>query len=297
MNDGLEQRKLTKQYFTFVYTTITLISTIWLIGTVNVQALQIVYPLTCAIVLAFRIEEFYRKKYMLFFIELCYFLLVWSAVMVACRFDVKYIYPFLHGPLLWFSFTNAEAYVPHNLNKVTSYIIHNFGAFVTCCLYLNGKSGEIYTLENLSDNFEHYFSICSIIFFSWYFFFSIFLFAYNGTGLTLLRHKFKIAKDLPTPFDLKVKYFIGYPILMLLGLCFGIVSMHCRQLNITMIFLTIFCGILQAGWYYFVKPSDNPSWVKSDSKNKLTILKLYEMLRDFIQNKKSLQELNNIGVV
>jgi hypothetical protein len=260
-----------KQFFTLVYTISTLILTIFFLGSSNIFALRVLYPFTCGLTLLFRIEEFYRKGFILFFVELCYFLFVWTAVAVACGFDVRYVYPFLQGPLIWFSLINGESYSFHNLNRVTSFIIHNFGAFVTCCIYLNYDDDKIFHIRDIRTNFYPYFKICMIIFACWYFCFSVFLFGYNGTEITLLRHKFKVPKDEQTPLKLKLQYFFGYPILMVLGLCFGIVSMHVKEITYAMFVLSISFAIIQTGWYYYVD---------GDTKNKLTLEKFVIILSE-----------------
>ncbi len=265
------ETKLTKQFFTFVYTMVTLIVLIWFLGTANTIGLRILFPITGGIMLIMRVEEFYRKKYMLFFMELCYFVFVWSIIGVVGNYDIKYVYVFLHGPLIWFSIINSEAYAPHNLNKVTSYVIHNFGALITCCIYLNGD--DILTLRDLPYNFFHYFAISLIIFGCWYVSFTIFLFTYTGTGMILLRHRLKIQKDQPTPFEIKVKYSVIYLVALIFGLAFGVLSLHCKEITIAMIILSILSGLLQTAWYYRSG---------SNSKEKLTLKKFFLMIKNFV---------------
>jgi hypothetical protein len=196
-----------------------------------------------------RVYEFFIvKKCPLFFLELCYFVWVWSVVVIAMGANVRYIYPFIHGPLILFTLIDGEAYVFDSMNKVTSVMLHNFSSVVVCTMYVN--SNDFAGMEKLSDNFLYYFTYSIAIFGTWYIPYSIHLFCYHGTGKTLLRHKFVSDKTKPTPLKLKIIYCICYLVAMIGAICFGIVSMHCIILTYTMISASLISIIFHTSWYY-----------------------------------------------
>lgn len=118
------------------------------------------------ITMSHRIYEFYSKGYLLFFQEYCYFVLVLAIITISGSYDVRYVYPFLYGPLIWFSIVNCESYTFNSMNKITSFVLHNFSAIISCLIYANASYEQIW--DDLPNNFLHYFEFCMIVLACWY---------------------------------------------------------------------------------------------------------------------------------
>lgn len=255
------------EFSTFIFSLYSLLLLEWFVATQNIFALRILFPIVSIIMMLHRIYEFcFIKKCPLFLMEFCYVIWIWSVVIISMNADVRYIYPFLHGPLILFTALDGEPYIFNNMNKITSVMLHNFAAVIVCVMYLNSNNFE--QLDKLHSNFLHYFKYCMIIFGSWFVPFSVFLFVYNGTAKTLLRHKFVSNKDQPTPFNIKITYFFCYLIVMVGTISFGIVSMHCIQLSYTMMLISLTSIIVNTSWYYYSN---------GDKSNKFSIAKLINL--------------------
>ena len=163
--------------------------------------------------------------------------------------DVKPIYPYLHGPLLFYAIFSGDAFIPHDLPKTTSFALHSFGTIVTRHLYWNGS--EILTLNNLTiDSYLHYLKICSGIYFLWFIPYSCYVFWYKGKSLTMIKYTLKLKEDDKVTFIIKISYLFKHMILTIFAISIGIILMHWYELDNFMCGMQLCSGIIQGSYYY-----------------------------------------------
>lgn len=168
-------------------------------------------------------------------------------------YDIKYIYPFLHGPLLIYSITSCDAFIPHSLYRTTSFIIHTFGTVVSRRLYWDGLGEtlnmDFKTTDEFYASFYSHFIKCFMVYLVWFIPYALYVFSYSGSSITMLRYILKTEDNVST-YN-KLKYLINHLLGTMIGVSLGIVLMHNWKLDYVCVILQIMCGFLQGGYYYY----------------------------------------------
>ena len=87
-------------YIIYIFLIFEIIGTAWMCGYNDHYLLRLWYTFTMITLFVTRICSFYRKDYMMYLLEMCYVVNIVSIFFVYFDFGIKYIYPFLHGPLI-----------------------------------------------------------------------------------------------------------------------------------------------------------------------------------------------------
>jgi hypothetical protein len=180
---------------------------------------------------------------------MCYFVNILAMYFLLMDYDVKPIYPYLHGPLLLYAIVSGDAFIPHDLSKTTSFALHTFGTIITRRLYWNGSNAL--SLDNLTpDSYTYYLKICMGIYFVWFLPYSCYVFWYKGKSLTMIKYTLKLKEDDYVSFITKIIYLLKHMIVTACSISLGIVLMHCNLLDNIMCGVQILSGIIQGSYYY-----------------------------------------------
>lgn len=247
------ETKTFKHTIMYILTFLLTMMSVWILAFDNHNIIKWWYSLLLSFLFVTRIYSFYRKDYLLYLLELCYVVNFVSIFYIPLGFDIKYIYPFMHGPLACYALIFGDALLPHDWDRTTSYAIHVLGAIFTRRLYWNGNPAIIYTLSDLTFyNFLHNIQMSFIIYLCWMIPYSLFfLIPYNGKKYTMAKYvnRLKNTDDL-TPIQ-KFRYIRDHMLFANLGIVIGIISMYCWQFNYAIVFCEIMSGILNGGWLYY----------------------------------------------
>jgi hypothetical protein len=237
------------EYFSYIFSICVLVATGWILGHDDHLIIKYWYALIMSLLLIIRIPDFKRKKYHHFLSELCYFVNLSAIYFMIMDFDLKPIYPYLHGPLLLYAIMSGDAFIPHDLPKTTSFALHSFGTIVTRHLYHNQDS--LLTLNELTTGaFIHYLTICVGIYFIWFLPYSCYVFWYKGKSLTMIKYTLKLKEDDSVTFLTKVSYLLRHMILTTISISIGIFLMHTEQMDNFMCVMQLCSGIIQGSYYY-----------------------------------------------
>ena len=237
------------EYFSYMFSICALVATGWMLGYNDHQMLKYWYSFIMAILLIIRISDFKKKKYHHFFSEMCYFVNILAMYFFLADYDIKPIYPYLHGPLLLYAIVSGDAFIPHDLSKTTSFALHSFGTIVSRRLYWNGVntlSLSVLTLESYS----YYLKICMSIYFIWFIPYSCYVFWYKGKSLTMIKYTLKLKEEDYVSFLTKIIYLLKHMIVTAISISLGIILMHCNLLDNIMCGLQLCSGIVQGSYYY-----------------------------------------------
>ena len=143
------------EYFSYIFLIFISLTTAWLLGN-NSSLLRLWYSVVMTILLCARSYDFRQKKYHHFLSEFCYYINFITIWYLLKNYDIKKIYPYLHGPLLLFSIVSGDAFIPHDLPRTTTFALHIFGTLITRKIYSN--SNYVLTMDDLTwDAFQFYF--------------------------------------------------------------------------------------------------------------------------------------------
>ena len=81
---------------------------------------------------------------------MCYYINIIAIIILTNNWNIHLIYPFLHGPFIFYSLFFKDKFMPTDLSKTTSFALHTFGTIVTNRVYW--KSNFALSIQNL--NFE-----------------------------------------------------------------------------------------------------------------------------------------------
>lgn len=238
------------EYFSYMFSIGALVITGWILGYNDNSLLKYWYAFIMSLLLVIRIPDFNKKKYHHFFSEMCYFVNLLAIYFLLMDYDVKPIYPYLHGPLLLYAIASGDAFIPHELSKTTSFALHSFGTIVTRKLYWNGL--KVLSFNELSlDSYSYYLKICIGIYFIWFIPYSSYVFWYKGKSLTMIKYTLKLNEDDHVSVITKIIYLLKHMIVTIMAISIGIILMHCNFLDNIMCALQVCSGIIQGSYYYY----------------------------------------------
>jgi len=235
------------QYLTYLLTMVLLISTSWIMGYGDHKIIRPWFVFTMILLLSMRVVHFYRKGYLLFFLELCYYINTISIATIYYELDITLIYPFVHGPLMMFSIFSADAAIPHELPRTTSYAIHSFCSIVSRRLYWTYNSEMNLTFES----FQYYWMRSFVVYLGWMLPYLLYLFMYNGKRLTIIRDTYHMPPTTYISNWFKLRYIFLHMLSVMIGLCIGVVALHSWSLSWTIVGVQLFSGLIQGGYYYY----------------------------------------------
>lgn len=240
------------QYFTYNMLIILIIATAWILGKNDHDTIKWWFVLIMPLLLIVRIPDFVKKQYHHFLVEMCYYVNVVSVGFILFGFDIRYVFSFLHGPLMMYSIFAGDAFVPHDLSKTTSFAVHTFGTVVSRRLYWTSGATNILSYDDLTyDSFTHYLLWGAIMYLCWILPYSFYLLSYKGTSLTMIRYTLKIKESESISTFRKLKYLFSHIVSTFCTLSLGIVLMHIWQLDYIMVFIQLLSGLIQGGWHYY----------------------------------------------
>lgn len=237
----------------YVLTFILTMGSVWVLAADNHTLIRWWYAFLLSFLFATRIYSFYRKEYLFYLLELCYVVNFVSIITVPANYGMKYLYPFMHGPLAGYALVFGDALLPHDWDRTTSYSIHVLGAVFTRRLYWNGDQSQTYSLSDLTFNaFLQHMLILFGLYMLWAVPYTLFyLFPFNGKGHTMARYVNRMKDTDELSFETKIKYIRDHAFFVNLAIVFGIFSMYCWQFNYFVVFCEIMSGILNGAWLYY----------------------------------------------
>lgn len=247
---------LTKTYsFTIKYsvTLITILfgTTCWLFGNGNINILRLWYCIIMPLLFLLRIPDYIKRKYYHFFYELCYYINILSIIILLLNYDLKIIYPFLHGPLMSYSLLKDKFSII-NLNHATSFALHSFGTIITHKIYWNSQN-----ILNISDlttkTYFTYLKTCSLIYLTWLIPYCIYIFNYKGITLTSIKYYAKLKENEKPSFINKIYYLSFHIFLFFLSISFGIILMHSYELDTLFCILQMVVSLINGNKNYNIK--------------------------------------------
>jgi hypothetical protein len=237
-----------KAYFSYIFTLSILVSTGWILGNNNEKVIKYWYCVIMSLLLIIRIPDFRNKKYHHFFSEMCYFVNLLTIYFLLFNFDIKPIYPYLHGPLLFYAIFSGDAFVPNDLTKTTSFALHSFGTIISRHIYWNGNN--TYNLDDFNMySYFYYIKTCMSIYLMWFIPYSFYVLWYKGKSLTMIKYTLKLKLDEEVKLFTKISYLIKHLIITLIIINMGIVSLYCYELNIFICALQLISGIIQGSHF------------------------------------------------
>lgn len=246
------ETNLFDHYLSYLFIMFCSITTAWLLGNNDHVLIRYWYPIIMGLLIGTRIVNFYKRKYQLYLLEMCYVVNLVSIIIIPLEYDIRYIYPFLHGPLMTYSLVYGDSIVPHNLEKTTSYAIHSIGSIISRRLYWNGDPSLWLTINDLTfSSFLKHFSTSMIVYMIWALPYYFYLFSYNGNLMTMGKYVYRLNPEDQLTLYLKIKYAFLHISFASLTLMIGILSMHCWQFNYFTVGCQILSGFLHGGWYYY----------------------------------------------
>lgn len=172
--------KSLKEYFGQLYLIFCAVSMTWVLANDDHNLIKYWYTFVIASLMAFRIVSFFRKGWQCFLIEMCYVMTMLSLFIIWFDYDIKIIYPFIHGPLAFYTLGFGDAAIFNNLAKSTTFALHSGGGIVTRRLYWNGDPNLIVGFADLTLNsFKTRLIDCIKLYFLWAFPYYIWLFSTN----------------------------------------------------------------------------------------------------------------------
>lgn len=239
-----------QEYISYILLIVLYTATVWLLGNNNHQYLKLWFAGVMTGLLLLRIPDFIKRKYYHFFLEMCYFVNLATIFMLLFDIDIKYIYPFLHGPLLVFAVVSGDAFIPHNLPRTTSFAIHTVGTVISRRLYwhtVDIANENVFDIEV----FQTCFSRSFLLYLCWFLPYSCYVFMYNGKSTTMLKNTLKLNRDRVVSNFTKVKYLFGHMFATIVALSLGTILMNSHLLDNIFVCFQIFSGIVQGAYYYY----------------------------------------------
>lgn len=240
------------QSMTYNMLLVLIVATGWILGKNDHDIIKYWFVTVMPMLLIMRIPDFLKRGYHHFLVEMCYYVNVMSVFFILFNFDIRYIFPFLHGPLMVYSIVAGDAFVPHDLSKTTSFAIHSFGTVISRRLYWSSADNIVLTFNDLTfDTFTHYLQYCVAMYLCWMIPYFWYLLKYKGKSLTMIRHTLKLKDQDHISTFKKAKYLFSHALSTILTLMFGIVLMHVWQLDYAMVCVQLLSGLIQGSWYYY----------------------------------------------
>lgn len=242
-----------QNYIIYLFLMFEIVGTAWICGSNDHALLRTWFTFTMITLFVTRLYSFYKKGYLLYLWEMCYFVNLVSIPMIYNDIGMNYIYPFLHGPLIAYSLIFGDALILHDLDKTTSLAIHSFGAIITRRLYWQGDQSLILSLEDLTlESFGQQMLVSIGCYLLWVIPYCIFyLFPFNGSGHTMIRYTTRLDENGIVTTIMKAKYIVLHMLLVVLALLMGNLAMYIWQFDYVLIISQIICGVIHGGWHYY----------------------------------------------
>lgn len=242
-------KKIFRNYYSIPFVITLMCITSWVFGTGDVQLIRYWYVCSMCVLLGLRISEFVEIKYHHFLVEMCYFINVLTMGVVLVGYDVRIIYPFTHGPLLFYCVLFGDAPIPDRLTRVLTFSIHCYSALVTRKIYWC----ENYDFEQFLtwENFLSEFVISLQIYLVWFIFYSVYLIKYDGKSDNMIKYIFKIDKKTIPSIWTKLLYLVTHFTLVMFTCGLGILFRYNYWINNIVVSLMILSSIYQTGKFYY----------------------------------------------
>jgi hypothetical protein len=241
--------RIFKNYYSIPFIITLLCITSWIFGNGNIQLIRYWYFISMCILLGIRISEFIEIKNHHYLLEMCYYINILTMIIVIMNYDIRMIYSFTHGPLLFYCILFKDAPIPDRLTRVLSFSIHCYSALVTRKIYWteNYDFEQYLTWENFLSEF-----VCSLqIYLVWFLLYSIYLIKYDGKSNNMIRYICKIDTNTNLSIKIKILYLISHFIAIIITCSFGILFRYNYWLNNFVVSLMIISSIYQTGKFYY----------------------------------------------
>lgn len=242
-NSGLQH------YFTYVFLMSMLITTVWLMGKSNIYLIKCWFAILLSILLTCRIVEYIRSDQYHFLAELCYYINVITIIMVNTDIDIRYIYPFHHGPLLLFCILFRDAFIPHSLPRTISFAIHTFGTIITRKIYWS-ESSDLWLNEITWESYIYFLTRSMAIYMIWFIPYAIYILTYSGKKITMITYRLRLSNE-KIDKNTRILYLLAHLVGILIALSMGIFLMHNWILNYIAIIIQLLSGLVNGGLYYY----------------------------------------------
>ena len=242
-------KKLFKNHYSVPFVVSLMCITSWIFGNGDINYIKIWYFISMCLLLGLRISEFVEIKYHHFLVEMCYYINVLTMFIVLLDYDVTIIYPFTHGPLLFYCILFGDAPIPDRLTRTLTFVIHCYSALVTRKIYWTKNYGIEHhlTWNKFISEFMTAFSIYMI----WFTIYTIYLIKYNGKSDTMIKYIFKIDKNIIPSMSTKIIYLLTHFICIMLTCSFGIMFRYNYFINNFVVGLMLLSSAYQTGKYYY----------------------------------------------
>lgn len=248
----LRPLKSLKEYFSQLYLIFCVVSMTWILGDNNHDLIKYWYTFVIVSLLTFRAISFVRKGFECYLIEMCYIATLFSLPIILFDYDIKIIYPFIHGPLAFYTLIYGDAIVFNDLAKSTTFALHSGGGIVTRKLYWNGNPNLIVTLTDLTfDSFKLRLFDCLQLYLIWAIPYYIWLFSTNSKRMNMVRYSFGIKAEDDVLLKQKIQYCLMHFVGVTVTLSIGIISMHFKYLNYAIVACQVISGFAQGASYDF----------------------------------------------
>jgi hypothetical protein len=242
-------KRIFKNHYSVPFVVTLMCITSWIFGYGNIQLIRYWYVFSMCLILGIRISEFVEIKYHHFLIEMCYYVNILTMYVVLMNYDIRIVYPFTHGPLLFYCVIFGDAPIPDRLSRVITFAVHCYSALVSRKIYWseNFFLGQHITWDDFIVEIVRTFKI----YFVWFLFYSVYLLKYNGNSDNMIRYIFKIDKQTIPSIKTKLLYLLIHITTIMLTCSIGILFRYNYLVNIFAIGLMILSSIYQTGKFYY----------------------------------------------
>lgn len=242
-------KKIFKNYYSIPFVITLMCITSWIFGTGNINLIRYWYVISMCILLGLRISEFVEIKYHHFLVEMCYYINILTMIVVFLGLNVELVYPFTHGPLLFYCIIFGDAPIPDRLSRVLTFSIHCYSALVTRKIYwLKNYDFELHLTW---ENFLSEFFMSLLIYFVWFILYSVYLLKYNGKSDNMIKYIFKIDRQTTPSIWTKLLYLTTHFSAVMITCGLGILFRYNYWLNNFVVFVMIISSVYQTGKFYY----------------------------------------------
>ncbi len=245
-------KKIFKNYISIPFVITFLCITSWIFGKNNIKLIRYWYFFSMCCLLSIRISEFVEINYHHFLIEMCYYINILSMFIVLLNMDIRIIFPFTHGPLLFYCIVFGDAPIPDRLSRTITFAIHAYSALVSRKIFWSefdefNKFSEQLTYNNFISEFTRVFKIYLI----WFILYAIYLVKYNGKSNTMIKYIFKIKYSEQPDIKIKILWLITHMICIMITCSIGILVKYNYWINVFVVFIMLISAIYQTGRFYY----------------------------------------------
>jgi hypothetical protein len=248
-NKPKSNKKIFRNYVSIPLVITLMCITSWIFGKGDIELIRYWYFFSMCCLLFIRISEFVEINYHHFLIEMCYFINILTMFVVLFNIDIRIVYPFTHGPLLFYCVMFGDAPIPERLSRTITFTIHAYSALVSRKIFWSQFSEftEYLTFNNFILEFIRAYKIYLI----WFVLYSIYLFRYNGKSETMIKYMFKLNRSEQPDIKIKILWIITHMFCIMLTCSFGILVRYNYWLNVFVVSLMLISAIYQTGRFYY----------------------------------------------